>query len=65
MFEKKSDKPNESAINTDVFRPAKGSAKVVIAWGEGVSHGTDHAGRVVGKGASKVGTISGLNITTI
>jgi len=40
-----------------------GSAKVVIAWGEGVSHGTDHAGRVVGKGASKVGTISGLNIS--
>ena len=33
MFEKKSDKPGESAINTDVFRPAKGSAKVVIGSG--------------------------------
>ena len=33
MFEKKNTEKSDSKINTDVFRPAKGSAKVIIGNG--------------------------------
>ena len=45
-----------------VMATVPGSAKVVICWGEGAGNQV-HSSRIVGKGTSKVGTISGMDIS--